>query len=255
MALVGLNDFAKRQTAESPFSHYTKSEEDLLSLVTQCFHLGKEGYKPGVMLVPVPPANFRCGVINITSETSLRAVYEARRPGEAAFLSVLATGEKNQAEKATIALYSRAVLAEGNEATTDCDWEIVNISAQDQWEEEPMDPMTMARNFLELEGGTKGDFSANDFAQAIIYWSTRAKVDPVVPKSKLVWEYCECGCHGHEASYFGLNFWLFNNLGSRGDASKPDTFYLHAGHGRCAPLIGRYSSWVEAQAAALDKCK
>ena len=41
-------------------------------------------------------------------------------------------------------------------------------------EEEPMDPYTMARNFLHLKGGTKGDFTAEQFAQSIVYWNNHA---------------------------------------------------------------------------------
>jgi hypothetical protein len=34
--------------------------------------------------------------------------------------------------------------------------------------------MAMARNFLVLPGGTKAEYTAAQFAEAIIYWSTRA---------------------------------------------------------------------------------
>jgi hypothetical protein len=44
-----------------------------------------------------------------------------------------------------------------------------------------MDPMTMARNFLVLEGGTKGDFTAQQFAESIVFWSTHALVDQEKP--------------------------------------------------------------------------
>ena len=37
-----------------------------------------------------------------------------------------------------------------------------------------MTPMAMARNFLALPGGTKAEYTAAQFAEAIIYWSTRA---------------------------------------------------------------------------------
>jgi hypothetical protein len=58
------------------------------------------------------------------------------------------------------------------------------------------------------------------------------------------WEYCECGCHGHEASAGVLHFWLFNDL--------KGNFYLHRGHGWLSPRIGRFKTWEEAEAKAVE---
>lgn len=51
-------------------------------------------------------------------------------------------------------------------------------------------------------------------------------------------EYCECGCHGHQ----WRDFWLFNDL--------KGTFYLHQGHGWLSPLIGKFKSFKEAESHA-----
>lgn len=174
---VAFSDFVRRQTPESPYSHFEGTESELIQMVCLCFHEGKQGYKPGVWLVPVSPEKFRSSTVRVTPETPLRAVFGARREPEAPYLSVRARGEKAPAKYAFVVLYSHEVLAEGGEATTDCDFEIVSINARESVEEEPMDPMTMARNFLVLEGGTKGEFTAQQFAESIIYWSTRALVD------------------------------------------------------------------------------
>ena len=72
-----------------------------------------------------------------------------------------------------IVLYRNDVLAENNENSTNCQWEIISINGRIEYGEEPMNPLTMARNFLKLKGGTKGDFTAEDFAKSIIYWSKR----------------------------------------------------------------------------------
>ena len=37
-----------------------------------------------------------------------------------------------------------------------------------------MDPVTMARNFLEKPGGTFAPYTAQQFAEAIWFWSIRA---------------------------------------------------------------------------------
>jgi len=175
MTKIGVNKFVLRQTPEAPYSHYEGTWEDLVALVEANFFRAKEGYKKGVALVPVPPEGFWSSTVPVTSETELRAIFQARREGEAKFLSVRAKGGKAPAKFVFVVLYSKTVL--GAEATTDAVWEIVSINARETEEEEPMDPMTMARNFLELPGGTKGDFTAEQFAKSIVYWSTRALID------------------------------------------------------------------------------
>ena len=172
---IGVSDFVRRQTPEAPYSHFEGTWEELVEIVHDNFKRGKQGYKSGVLLVPVPPGRFRSSTIQVTPETPLRAVYEARREGEARYLSVRAEGTKTQAKHAFVVLYMKEIL--GAEATTDSEWEIVSINARESEAEEPMDPMTMARNFLELPGGTKGEWTAQQFAESIVYWSSRALID------------------------------------------------------------------------------
>lgn len=171
----GLNEFVLRQTAASSHSHYNGSFEELPALVAEHFGNAVPGYKDGVLLVPVPPERFQTGVVEVEVGTQLRAVFEARRPGEAPFLSTLARGTKAQARVVEIVLYSRDTLKE--EATAGTDWEIISINARATLGSEPMHPMAMMRNFLALPGGTAASYTAEEFAQAILYWSTRAMVE------------------------------------------------------------------------------
>ena len=39
-----------------------------------------------------------------------------------------------------------------------------------------MDPLTMARNMLCKPGGTPVDYSAEQFARSVYYWSLRVRV-------------------------------------------------------------------------------
>jgi hypothetical protein len=41
-----------------------------------------------------------------------------------------------------------------------------------------MDPLTMARNMLAKPGGTPCDYTAEQFAEAVWYWSRRAAARP-----------------------------------------------------------------------------
>jgi hypothetical protein len=72
-----------------------------------------------------------------------------------------------------IVCYSKEALLENDgERSTDCEWEIVAVLASLN-NEVTMPPLTMARNFLELPGGTKSTYTAEEFAQAIYQNSVR----------------------------------------------------------------------------------
>jgi hypothetical protein len=172
---VACGEFVKRQTRESGYSHYEGSWASLEDVVE--FHLTYNpqsitpGYRDGVLLVEIPPSAFRSAIVDLDETSKLKASYAPRRPGEAAFVRVSAKATKQIAKRASVVLYRADVLEENNERETDAEWEIVAIKARTSEEEEPMDPYTMARNFLHLKGGTKGDFSAEDFAKSILYWN------------------------------------------------------------------------------------
>jgi len=175
MALVGINEFVRRQTPDSKFSHCASSFEVLAALVAGSLSEGKTGYKDGVLLVSVPPEGFFSGVVEVTEGTPLKATFESRRKGEAPFVQVVAVGgEKLPAKAVEIVLYRHDVLAADNEASTEAEWEIISINARPTDEPEPMTPMAMARNMLGLTGGTKAEYTAEEFARAIVYWSARA---------------------------------------------------------------------------------
>jgi hypothetical protein len=189
---IKCNAFVKRQTAESPFSFLadpigqTADWRTLEVHIEECMEepakldaIAKDGYKLGVVVLSLLPgfAGFRfySGVTVLTETTPLRARFASRRPGEAAFVEVQAIGRKTEAVAVDIILYSRALLVEeGETPDADTDYEIVSINARTSPEPEPMSPMAMARNFLALPGGTKAEYTAAQFAEAIIYWSTRA---------------------------------------------------------------------------------
>lgn len=174
MLSLGINEFVTRQTAESRFSHFEGTWEELRDLVADNFDKAKPGYKDGVVLVPVPPDRFKSGVVELTSETKLKTTFEPRREGEDHYLQTVAIGApKTPAKFVEIAVYSHATLLARNEQSTDKDWEVVTILARATEGEEPMTPMTMARNMLGLTGGTSATYTAEEFARAIVYWSKR----------------------------------------------------------------------------------
>ena len=71
-------------------------------------------------------------------------------------------------------LYSAETLTENDGTRSgDFDWEVVCLLAGAA-QTEPMDPLTMARNMLEKPGGTYAPYTAQEFAEAIYFWSCRA---------------------------------------------------------------------------------
>ena len=172
---VACGEFVKRQTPESGYSHFDGTWEALEELVTKQMEADPTrihpGYKDGVVLVDLVSYGFYSAIVKLDENSKLTSNYAPRRLGEAAFIRTSAKAKKQPAKYAQVVLYRHDVLAENNERETDAEWEIVCIKARVTEEEEPMDPYTMARNFLHLKGGTKGDFTAEQFAKSIVYWN------------------------------------------------------------------------------------
>lgn len=173
MTTIGINALALRQTQDSKYSHYMGTQEELVSLVEGNFNQAKPGYRDGVVLVPVPAEGFFSGVVEVVPDTPLKAEFSARRKGEEPYIQVVAVGgEKLPAKAVEVICYRHDVL--GSDASTGAEWEVVSINARPTDEPEPPTPVAMARNLLELPGGTKATYTAEEFARAIIYWSRRA---------------------------------------------------------------------------------
>jgi hypothetical protein len=171
---VAAGEFVKRQTPESGFSHFEGSWETLEKMTENVMrfpHCVRQGYKDGVLLVDLDPFQFRSAIVRLDEKSKISATYSPRRLGEAPFIRLGVKANKQPAKYASVVLYRADVLEENNERQTDAEWEIVCVKARVTEEEEPMDPYTMARNFLHLKGGTKGDFTAEQFAQSIVYWN------------------------------------------------------------------------------------
>jgi hypothetical protein len=172
---VGTNGFARRQTPESRFSHYEGPWDALEALVEANIGRAATGAKDGILLVPVPPDGFFSGVVEVGPGTPLSARFEARRQGEQAYLEVLAAGgDKLPAKAVDVVAYRPDVLGDDATPGRPWEWEIVSINARPTLGPEPQHPVSMARNQLGLPGGTKAEYSADDFARAVVYWSTRA---------------------------------------------------------------------------------
>ena len=171
------NQFAIDNHTEEKGSHYGGSNASLVELVLASWENQKPGFTDGCIEVTVPVEGFFSGVVDLVAapRAVITAKFAPRRNGEDPVLSV--KGEpalKAPAKSVRIICYSHDLLRPADkpsEATTDAEWEIITILAECDTEPAPMPPVTMARNFLNLDGGTKGEFSPEDFAKSMMYWS------------------------------------------------------------------------------------
>lgn len=168
--MIGVSNFVKRQTKNSSHGYFDGSWEELVKLVSDNFDKQIPGYRPGVILVPVPPERFYTSMCKLDENSILETTFEKRWEGEEPVLkTVVVNGKKSPAKFVKIVLYSHEVLKETNEQSTDDEWEIISINAS-LVENEPMHPMTMARNMLQKAGGTKGEYTGQQFAEALWFW-------------------------------------------------------------------------------------
>lgn len=194
MRKVECSEFVKRQTPQSGYSHFDGTWEELAELANSLMKTAyvKEGYKKGVILLSVPTELYGDPTLNkfysatqtITESTNLLINFAPRQKGELPFLRISAKGKKVPAQAAEIICYHKDILIEDNDRSADVEWEIIAIKARASTEEEPMDPYTMARNFLHLKGGTKGDFTAQQFAESIVYWNGHC-----MTRGRSIWRY------------------------------------------------------------------
>lgn len=176
---IAFNSFVRRQTAESPFSYCDLSDSDLLGLVQANFGRAKAGYRDGVVLVPVPVVEgFYSSVVQLRAGDQLHGEFKARCDGEEPRKTLHAVGQKIPAKSVEVVLYSKAVLAEGNENTTDADWEIVSINASPEESGTPIMPDALCANHFGLSGGTATGMSDSDFVatlkESVLYWKDKA---------------------------------------------------------------------------------
>ena len=180
---LGWSDFARGRYARGG-SHtwFAGGEHELLERV----RAGWPRRRPGqgrddlsqVVVVPVAAAGFVCSTVLVEEDTPLTAELVRRQPHEEPYIRVLADGPREAAAHASVVLYSAATLEEnGGARSGEFDWEVVALVAGPV-ADEPMDPLTMARNMLARPGGTPCAYTAEQFAEAVWYWSCRAAARP-----------------------------------------------------------------------------
>ena len=177
--------YAKRQTKESPLSHWIISEQDLVMRVRDDFNKARTGYRAGVLEVPLANVRgFFSGVVTLKEGDSLVGEYKARTQGEKPRKSVFAVRgdrEKLAAVAVDVILYSHAVLEETNDAESFADYEIISVNARMTYGRQPIAPMTLIHNHFGSDGGTSTNMSPEEFEAALHvsmeYWQDKVMLE------------------------------------------------------------------------------
>lgn len=194
MAKVHVNNFVRRQTPESEFSHFEgppdciDAWENLRSFVEYLLNesFDEWGYRDGVVLVPFPPQYFFSGVVTLTAGDELKGSFKARREGEEPRKSVQAVGAtKLPAKSVGVVLYASTVLAEdgSNELPAEeGNWEIVSINASPTEGEVPINPNVLMHNHFGSDGGTDTNLSDSELVamlrESFLFWKDKAMCAP-----------------------------------------------------------------------------
>lgn len=178
---VAAGDFVRGfSVREGSNSYYTGTWEELEQLVMDHFddhEWGTGSVEGDVLLVNVPPEGFRTSIVAIDNSNRhlVEEIETVRREGEKSYLTrVIKSGmTKPEAKFVKIVVYRADVLAQDSGRSTDAEWEIVSINAQDE-ESVPMTPTTMLRNTNHEEGGTFRTYTDEEWAAAYAYWDNHA---------------------------------------------------------------------------------
>lgn len=183
---IHINPFVRRQTAESQYSHWILSDEDLIDRIRLAFAAYKHGYRDGVILIPVDPQGFYTSIVTLADGDRLVGQFKRRRLEEDPRQSVVKDRGttpleelKQPAVKVDIILYRDDVLAEDGSATGH-EWNIISVNAYPTEEEAPIEPNVLIANHFHLSGGSKTAMTPGQFETqlriSVLYWKDKAMV-------------------------------------------------------------------------------
>lgn len=184
---VKANGFVLRQTAESDYSHFDGTWEELEMLVKENFEKRTGVFEiPGGFCcqVPVEPERFRTAEVFLEEGDQLVGVYEPRVAGEEPRKHIkVFRAVKPEAVVANVILYQSSALAEDEQATPVLDpsdlgnWEIISINAG--LRESPEIPLeTLLANQCKVSGGTPRNFGSAEaeleaIKKSFLYWRNK----------------------------------------------------------------------------------
>lgn len=183
---IYITPFVRRQTMDSQYTHWILSDEDLIARIEAAFDLAKQGYRDGVLLVPVDPQGFYTSIVTLSEGDKLAGTFKRRVPKEDPRKSVVRDRGntplaelKQPAARVDVILYRDDVLAEDKDDTGHL-WNVISVNAYPTDEEAPIHPDVLIANHFHLSGGTKTGMTPEAFeAQlraSVMYWRNKAMV-------------------------------------------------------------------------------
>jgi len=187
--MLYMSKFVKRQTKASRFSHWDIPDMDLLCRVAENWCFRKEGYRDGVVLVPVDPKGFFTSTVTLKPGDKLRGGYEPRVPGEEPrkFVCLDSGGiTKPPAVAVDVVMYRKDVLDEDGDwdpigdprVPFIGDWAVISVNCHPTDESNvPIEPETLIANHFHLDGGTNTGMDNDQFVDAlrvsVLYWRNK----------------------------------------------------------------------------------
>tara|TARA_Y100001970_G_C14030714_1_gene748438 strand:- start:364 stop:990 length:627 start_codon:yes stop_codon:yes gene_type:complete len=195
---ISVNPFCLRQVAASPFSHSSRSFDEVANLLRDVSPTNiSEGYQPAthdqggrVILARLTPeqmgSDFFSAITLIEDGEEVLEGMRSRREGEEPrpFREVV-RDEKPVASTVDLVFYNSIALAQDGDNVSDLDpgnWELVSINAsQDSnMEAPPITPNALYANFHHLSGGTETNMTEDEYntqmAKSKAYWDIRANI-------------------------------------------------------------------------------
>ena len=183
---VSVNEFVKRQVKGSGKTYSVDlSFEDIAKYAERELIKGNyiQGYRDGVIIINVEPSkidSFKCPLVKVNDNSKLISKVSKRRAEELPYIQTsVVNAQESTPGKVELILYRNDVLKETEENTTNSDWELISINSSPRGIKNlPMKPTTMMRNQLKLPGGTKANYSSDDWAKSVFFWQNYLPVQP-----------------------------------------------------------------------------
>ncbi len=189
--MIVFNKFVRRQTIPSSYTHWLIPDAEVIARTKSALDAGeaKQGYRDGVLVVPVAPQGFYTALTTLEEGDELVGSYRARREGEVPRKSTNKAATKGwvkpEAKAVDVILYASVTLEEEgtNELPAeDGNWEIISINGRPIEGEAPIDPITLMYNHFHVpgsnDGGSATGMSAEEFVEALReaheYWRDKA---------------------------------------------------------------------------------
>jgi hypothetical protein len=159
--------------------------EDKLPLVIEKFAHARPGYRPGVLLVPIPSDHFLSKILILKDGDTLQGSFRRRKENEEPRkeIRVLPPEEGGPCPapltSVDVVLYHHDVLAEGNEGSDpEADYEIIAFLPKISPGDQPMPPETLMSNHFLASGGTATGMTSQAFEAALResfnFWKDKA---------------------------------------------------------------------------------